>query len=80
VPWCGWTATTRTGAVIADLDDFFFVMRGKDYAVRPRKRAASVAPAKARSTNSFSPVSRKMGSPPPMLWHSICIVVLLNQC
>jgi hypothetical protein len=37
---------------------------------RPRKRAASVAPARAWSTNSFSPISRKMGSPPPMSWHS----------
>jgi hypothetical protein len=47
---------------------------------RPRKRAASVAPARAWSTTSFSPISRKMGSPPPMSWPSTCIVALLNQC
>jgi hypothetical protein len=33
---------------------------------QPRKRAASVAPARAWSMNSFSPSCRKTGSPPPM--------------
>jgi len=123
-----------TGAVIADLAGFSFVMRGKDYTVldrpevqsrlhlpadqqfsrsesglvrqfydcpdvpvgwgqracaavswwpptrRPRKRAASVTPARAWSTNSFSPVFRKTRSPPPMWWRSTCIVGPLNRC
>ncbi len=112
-----------TGAVIADLAGFSFVMRGKDYSVLdrpevqsrlhfpadqqfsrsesgrvapalrlprcrcgerracaaaswwpptqlPRKRAASVTRAMASSTNSFSPICRKMRSPPPMCWPS----------
>src|SRR3989441_1189212 len=34
----------------------------------------------ASSTNSFSLISRKTRSPPPMWWHSTCIVGPLNQC
>src|SRR6266536_2430408 len=47
---------------------------------RPRKRAASGAPARAWSTNSFSPICRKRGSPPPMWWPSTCIVARVPRC
>src|SRR6266699_1544269 len=45
-----------------------------------RQRAASVTPARAWSTNSFSPICRKRRSPPPMWWPSTCIVAPLNRC
>jgi hypothetical protein len=47
---------------------------------RPRKRAASVTPARAWSTNSFSPICRKTRSLPAMWWPSTCIVGPLNRC
>src|SRR5947208_6057181 len=47
---------------------------------RPRKRAASVTPARAWSMNSFSPSSRKTPSPPATWWHFTCIVVPLSRC
>ncbi len=30
--------------------------------------------------HSFSPISRKMASPPPMSWHSTCIVARVPRC
>src|SRR6266699_4485589 len=46
----------------------------------PRTKAASVAPARVWSTNSFSPISRKMASPPLMSWPSTCIVARVPRC
>src|SRR5712692_10024823 len=46
----------------------------------PRKRAGLVTPARASSMNSFSRISRKTRSPPPMWWRSTCIVAPLSRC
>jgi hypothetical protein len=45
-----------------------------------RRRAASARPEKAWFTNSFSPISRKRGSLPPILSLCISIVEPLSQC
>ena len=51
-----------TGAVIADLDDFFFVMRGKDYAVldHPTVQARLHLPPDAHFSRPESPLLRTL--------------------